>query len=161
MDEYRIRQVMPSDGWSAALVRCHYDDGMRLYGEPLVGWALAEVFAGELEGDTHVEGVIVCPGLDYTILCHRTAYETSEEDHGPTYFCGYLRPGQDPQDYYEDAERTYERWHRGETLDRQLFEAGWKFSGDGRSLRWVSPDGRKMSRGEAIEELRGEGGGKG
>lgn len=158
MHESRITAVMPADGWSAALVRCYYDNGMRLYSEPLVGWALTETLDGEFEGDTRVEGVIVCPGLDYTILCYRTAYETSEQDHGLTYFCGYLRQGQDAHDYYEDAERTYKRWRHRETLDRRLFEAGWKVGGDGHFLRWVSPDGRKMSRGEAIKELRqGEG----
>lgn len=118
----KAKQIMPAPGWGAALVHCHYDDGMRLYNEPLVGWALTEVLDGEFEGDTRVEGVIVCPGLDYTILCHQAAYETSEEKHGPTYFCGYVRSGQNVQDYYKDAERTYERWRHAETRERRLLK---------------------------------------
>ena len=150
----KISQIMPADGWGAALVHCNFDRGMRLYDEPLVGWALGQ----DSDGDTAIEGVIVCPGHSYTITCQRAGYETSEEDEGPTYFCGYLRPGQEVEDYHEEAERLYEHWYTREAGDRQLLEAGWRISNDGRFTRYVSPNGREMKRHEAIKELRqGEG----
>lgn len=147
----RISQIMPPTGWGVALVRCSFDRGMMLYYEPLVGWALTE----DSDGDASVEGVIVCPGHNFTITCQRTGYETSEEDEGPTYFCGYLRPGQQVGDYDEEAERLYERWYAREAEDRRLLEAGWRISHDGRFKHYVSPDGREMKRHEALKELEG------
>jgi hypothetical protein len=33
--ESKLLQVIPADGWRAALVECDYDEGARLFDEPL------------------------------------------------------------------------------------------------------------------------------
>jgi hypothetical protein len=40
--EQKMIQMMPSDGWRVALVECDFEEGLRLFEEPLVGWALIE-----------------------------------------------------------------------------------------------------------------------
>lgn len=67
-----------------------------------------------------MEGIIVCPGQPlFTIPCHRTRYETGEDDV-PTSFCGYVRPDQDVLDYSDYARDQYRTWR----AVRELRSAG-------------------------------------
>lgn len=150
--EQKIIQVMPSDGWRAALVECDFEEGLRLFEEPLVGWALIE----DSDGGRHLEGMVLPPGADFVVLCYRVFSETKELE-SPIKFLGYLKSGEDLDRYQEEAERAYALWRAGEEKDIRLYEAGWTEHTDrswGR--RWESPDGRVMNRRQALKELQEE-----
>jgi hypothetical protein len=151
MSTSKLLQVIPADGWRAALVECDYDDGPRLFDEPLVGWTLIEDGAG----DRTLEGMLLAPGLDYVVPTYSVFSETNEWDR-PTKFLGYLKPGEDLERYQEEAERSYVGWRAAEEKNLMLLEAGWvEHAGRSWGRRWESPDGRAMNRRQALEEMQG------
>ena len=152
----KIRQIMPADGWRAALVQLDFDTSSpHPVGEELVGWALIE----DNEGKTSIEGLVRLPSAGHLVVpCYLVRSETREDDV-PMDFVGYLKEGEALSRYREEGDALYARWRKNEEPIRTLLEAGWILHED-RSYgrRWESPDGREMDIRKALAELRGEGG---
>ncbi len=146
-------QIMAADpGWGAALARFDFDEGVHLWAEPLCGWSITK----DSGGDSTVAGLVVHPDYPTSVIaCYEVRAETRESD-APVTFLGYLRPGQSVEEHREDAEAAYRRWREEEAQDRELFDAGWSMHlNNSYRTRWEAPDGRLMSKRDALQELQG------
>lgn len=149
--EMKVKQVIPADGWRAALVRLDFENGPELYEAELVCWAVLDDGSGA--GDIH--GHVVAPGSNCVVPCTSVFHETEETDE-PTQFAGYLPPSKSAVVHKEWARELYDRWRRDEEEDLELLDAGWHITGGASRPRYTSPDGREYRRKhEALEAMRG------
>lgn len=162
MSDPRILQIMPSDGWGAALLVLDYDAGApEVFEEPLVAWALVEDTQPERRGERELEGMVrLAEEPAFVVRCPAIPAETREYDVALR-FVGYLRPGERATVHSERANETYARWREGEKNTRELLEAGWvQQESKSYARRWRSPDGREMDPRQAVAEFRGGGASK-
>ncbi len=146
-----ILQVMPGDGWSAVLAEFDYEEGLRLWAEPLVSWALIEVPIDEGEEYRSMGGMVRLPGDKSCVVSCWEVHSDAEELEGRfVRFLGYLHTDEDVEEYREEAERHYAQWCARREEEQPLVEAGWIELKRG----WKSPDGRTMSRRDALHEIR-------
>ncbi len=150
-----ILQLLPADAWRAALVEYVYDEGPELWAEPLVGWALVEDVIDDGEVYRSMAGMMRLPGDPSCIVPCCSIFREVRETGRWMRFLGYLKPGEGVEQHRKEAESSYAKWRAQEEEDRALFGAGWtRNKGGSYRWRWESPDGRVMSKREALQELR-------
>lgn len=146
-----ISQIAPAEGWSAAVIRLDRGEGMTLHTLPLVCWALTGV-----PPNRAVEGLLIPPGSGEAVpareLYHQTWDLYSEEwDIRPTMFVGYVGPGQSADGHRLWALTLYEQWVAERERDDALQKIGFEIAG----ALVTAPDGRRMDREQALEEIEG------
>lgn len=144
-----IYAISPAEGFSAAVVRMDRREGMKLYSLPLACWALLGA-----PPDRAVEGLLVPPGSSEVVPAkelyrHTWDLYSEEWDIRPTMFVGYAAPQQSVEGHRTWALYLYEQWVAEQERDDALRDAGYDVTG----ALVSSPDGRRMDRDEALEEI--------